>query len=189
MSGAHGVWLNVRGREKHGCVNPGEEYDTLRSQIISALRNMRDPQTGECLFALVGRREDFQGMGMWGERIEDIVFFAQSRNFHMSDMNLFHTHRDFYEMGREVVSLEETIERGLIWNLNAVHWGLPEASVGYASNRPVFMLSGPGIRQGARGDRRVNLVDVAPTLAHALGIHPPRQCEGRIVWEVFEEQR
>lgn len=187
VAGAHGVWINLRGREKYGCVEPGEEYETLRSAIIAALRNMRDPDTGECLFSLVGRREDFHGMGMWGERIEDIVFFAGLRNFHMSDMNLFHTHRDFYETGREVVTLEETIARGLIWDLNAVHWGLPDANAGYASNRPVFLLSGPGVKKNARGDRRVNLVDVAPTLAHVLGIEPPAQAEGRIVREAFAQ--
>jgi len=188
-AGAHGVWLNVRGREKHGCVEPGEEYERLRDEIIAALLAMRNPETGECPFSLVGRREDFAGLGMHGERIEDLVFFPKARNFHMSDMNLFRTHRDFYESGRETIPLTEAIKYGLIWNLSAVHWGLPEASVGYASNRPVFMLSGPNVKANVRGDRRVNLVDVAPTLAHILGIDPPAQCEGRIVREAFSTGR
>ncbi len=186
VAGAHGIWINVKGREKNGCVEPGEEYDKLRSEIIDKLKNMRDPETGEALFSLVGRREEFAGMGMHGERIEDIVMFATTYNFHMSDMNLFHTHKDFYDSGREVVHLEECIERGLIWDLTAVHWGLPEATAGYASNRPIFMLSGPGVKENTRGDRRVNLVDVAPTLAHVLGIRPPSQSEGRVVWEAME---
>ena len=80
------------------------------------------------------------------------AIFPRERNFHMSDMNLFYTHRDFYQAARTSISLEEAIEYGLIWDLNAVHWGLPEATVGYASNRPVFLLSGPGVRQNARGD-------------------------------------
>jgi predicted AlkP superfamily phosphohydrolase/phosphomutase len=184
-AGAHGVWLNVRGREKHGCVEPGEEYEALRTEMIEALRAMRDTETGECPFALVGRREDFAGMGMHGERVEDIVFFPRERNFHMSDMNLFFTHRDFYEKGITGISLDEAIRYNLVWDLTAVHWGLPEASVGYASNRPVFLLCGPGVKRGARGDRRVNLVDVAPTLAHILGIEPPSRAEGRIVREAL----
>lgn len=185
-AGAHGVWLNARGREKYGCVEPGAEYEKLRTEIIEALLAMRDAETGECPFALVGRREDFAGMGMHGERVEDIVFFPKERNFNMSDMNLFYTHRDFYESGRTSISLDEAIKYGLIWDLTAVHWGLPEASVGYASNRAVFLLSGPGVRTNARGDRRVNLVDVAPTLAHVLGIEPPAQAEGRVVREAFD---
>lgn len=188
MAGGHGVWLNVRGREKHGCVEPGPEYEQLRSEIINELKSMRDPETGEALFSLVGRREEFAGMGLWGERVEDIVMFATTYNFHMSDMNLFHTHKDFYDSGREVVHLDECIERGLIWDLTAVHWGLPEATAGYASNRPVLFLRGPGVKKGARGDRRVNLVDVAPTLAHVLGVVPPAQCEGRIVREALEQE-
>jgi hypothetical protein len=121
--------------------------------------------------------------------VEDIVFFPKARNFHMSDMNLFYTHRDFYEQGITSISLDEAIAYGLVWDLNAVHWGLPEATVSYASNRPIFMLSGPGVKQGARGDRRVNLVDVSPTLAHILGIAPPAQAEGRIVPEAFSQER
>lgn len=34
------------------------------------------------------------------------------------------------------------------------------------------MLSEHSVRAEARGDRRVNLVDVAPALAHVLGIDP-----------------
>jgi len=188
-TGAQGVWINLKGREKHGCVEPGEEYETLRGEIIDALRGLKDPVTGESAFALVGRREDFQGMGLYGERIEDIVVFSQPRSFTMSDMNLFHTHKDFYDSGEVFVDLAEIINRGLIWDLTAVHWGLPEATVGYASNRPVFLLSGPGVNRGATGTLRVNLVDVAPTLAHVLGIRPPVQSQGRVVWEAFEEYR
>lgn len=186
IAGAHGIWLNVKDREKHGCVEPGEEYEKLRTEIIDKLKNMRDPETGEALFSLVGRREEFAGMGMHGERVEDIVMFATTYNFHMSDMNLFHTHKDFYDAGLEVVHLDECIKRGLVWDLTAVHWGLPEATAGYASNRPIFMLRGPGVKKNTRGDRRVNLVDVSPTLAHILGIHPPDQAEGRIIREAFE---
>ena len=101
-------------------------------------------------------------------------------------MNLSNTHQDFYQSGREVIKLEEAVKQGMIWDLTAVHWGLPDASAGYASNRPVFMLSGPGIKKNIKGNKCVNLVDVAPTLAYILGIYPPNQSEGRIVWEAFQ---
>jgi arylsulfatase A-like enzyme len=45
-------------------------------------------------------------------------------------------------------------------------------------------LSGKGVVEGKRA-ARVNLVDVAPTLSHVLGIHPPNDAEGRIVWQAF----
>jgi len=182
ISGQHGVWINLKDREKYGCVNPGAEYEKLRSEIIEALLSMRDPVTGESPFALVGRREDFQGMGMRGERIEDIVYFPKTYTLSF----WFGSEREMYESGRAFYSLDEIVERGLIWDLCAVHWGLPEASAGYASNRAVLILSGPGVKRQTRGDLRVNLVDVAPTLAHILGIRPPAQCEGRIIYEALE---
>lgn len=182
VAGQHGVWINMKGREKYGCVNPGQEYERLRSEIIDVLMNIRDPETKECPFALIGRREDFHGMGMWGERIEDIVYFPKT--YYLPYW--FRTAEDLFKSRREIFLLEEIIEKGLIWNLCAAHWGLPEASAGYASNRAVFMLCGPGVKRNAKGNKRVNLVDVTPTLAHCLNIRPPRQCEGRIVWEAFE---
>jgi predicted AlkP superfamily phosphohydrolase/phosphomutase len=185
IRGQGGVWINLRGREKHGCVEPGEPYEKLRSEIIAELLAMRDPETGRCPFALVGRREDLQGMGLWGDRIEDVVYFADTDTL----SHWFRSRQEMYEEGQIFCSLDDAVEHGLIWDLCAVHWGLPEATAGYASNRPVFIFSGPGIRKGARGDRRVNLVDVAPTLAHVLGIRPPAQAEGRIVWEAMEDDR
>ena len=68
-------------------------------------------------------------------------------------------------------------------NLTAVHWTLPWASVGYASNRGCLLLNGPGIAQGRSA--RMTLVDVAPTLAHFLGMQPPAQCAGRVLHEAF----
>ena len=47
ISGQHGVWINLKGREKYGCVNPGAEYEKLRSEIIEALLAMRDPRSEE----------------------------------------------------------------------------------------------------------------------------------------------
>ncbi|NQT19596.1 MAG: alkaline phosphatase family protein [Planctomycetes bacterium] len=36
------VFINLRGREPHGIVEPGDEYEALRSRIIDALENLTD---------------------------------------------------------------------------------------------------------------------------------------------------
>ena len=41
------VCLNVAGREPQGCVQPGDEYEQLRDEIIARLYELRDPETGE----------------------------------------------------------------------------------------------------------------------------------------------
>ena len=51
--------------------------------------------------------------------------------------------------------------------------------------RTFFFLAGPGVRQGVTL-QGMNLVDIAPTLACALGLSLP-QAEGRVLKEVFSE--
>ncbi|MGD2207300.1 MAG: alkaline phosphatase family protein, partial [Anaerolineae bacterium] len=41
------IHLNVRGREPEGIVEPGEEYEAVRKEIIARLRELRDPETQE----------------------------------------------------------------------------------------------------------------------------------------------
>jgi predicted AlkP superfamily phosphohydrolase/phosphomutase len=45
--GLTGMWLNVKGREAHGIVEPGKEAQALRAELISKLRGLRDEEKGE----------------------------------------------------------------------------------------------------------------------------------------------
>ncbi|RMF69815.1 MAG: nucleotide pyrophosphatase, partial [Calditrichaeota bacterium] len=45
--GLAGIYLNVKGREKQGIVEPGEEYEKLKMELIGKLSGLKDPQTGE----------------------------------------------------------------------------------------------------------------------------------------------
>ena len=46
-------------------------------------------------------------------------------------------------------------------------------------------MKGPGIERGVKLKRPVRLIDVAPTIAHVLGIPPPRDNEGRVLHEIL----
>ncbi len=50
----------------------------------------------------------------------------------------------------------------------------------------IFLASGPGIRRGAVIDP-LPMVDVAPSLLYSLGLEVPKDFEGRLPEEVFEE--
>ena len=67
------IYVNLKGRDPHGTVTP-EEYDKIVDQIISALYNYTDPETGlkPILFAL--RKEDARIIGLYGDRIGDVIF-------------------------------------------------------------------------------------------------------------------
>ncbi len=42
-----GVFVNLKGRQPTGIVEPGDEYEAVRDEVIAALSPLRDPATGE----------------------------------------------------------------------------------------------------------------------------------------------
>jgi len=66
------VYVNLKGRDPDGIVEP-EDYEKVRDQVIEALYEYRDPETGKKPIALALRREDARIMGLYGDRIGDVV--------------------------------------------------------------------------------------------------------------------
>lgn len=56
-SAAGGIRINLAGREPHGVVQPGGEYERLRERIIVEALALRDPLSGLPVFARAERRE------------------------------------------------------------------------------------------------------------------------------------
>ncbi|MGE5191554.1 MAG: alkaline phosphatase family protein [Deltaproteobacteria bacterium] len=56
--GLNGLYLNVRGREVHGTVSPGDEAEKLGRELAERLTAVRDPETGEPVIAHVHRACD-----------------------------------------------------------------------------------------------------------------------------------
>jgi len=67
------VYVNVKGRDPQGIVEPGEGYEKVRDQVIDILSNYVDPKTGKKPMVLVLRREDARVLGLYGDRIGDVV--------------------------------------------------------------------------------------------------------------------
>ena len=68
------IYLNVKGRDPDGIVEPGREYEKLCQQVRELLYGYHDPGTGECPFAAVFTREEARVLGLYGPRVGDIVF-------------------------------------------------------------------------------------------------------------------
>ncbi len=77
-----GVWINLRGREAHGCVAP-EDYERVRDRTIEALLGWRLPDGGPVVARAV-RREDLY-RGPFVARAPDIgVELALDRGYGLS---------------------------------------------------------------------------------------------------------
>jgi len=67
-----GVSINLKGREPWGTVEPGAEYESLRSNIAEGLLSLRDPSSGELVLNRVLRREDYYS-GLFLELAPDLL--------------------------------------------------------------------------------------------------------------------
>lgn len=52
------VFINLRGREPRGSVEPGADYERVRQQLSDELLELRDPDTGEKMVQRVYKREE-----------------------------------------------------------------------------------------------------------------------------------
>ncbi|KJS19280.1 MAG: nucleotide pyrophosphatase [Clostridiaceae bacterium BRH_c20a] len=67
------IYINLKGREPHGSVDP-EEYDTLVEKIIDDLYAYRDSGNGRRPIKLALSKKDASILGLFGDHIGDIYF-------------------------------------------------------------------------------------------------------------------
>lgn len=70
------IYINLKGREPQGCVEPGQAYDRLREQLASELANLTDETTGEKMVQKVWMREELYH-GPFYHRAPDLVLQAR----------------------------------------------------------------------------------------------------------------
>jgi predicted AlkP superfamily phosphohydrolase/phosphomutase len=150
------LFLNLRGREPNGVVEPGAEADAVLDDLERDLRALKDPETGEPLIGEVYRREDLYE-GAYVDRAPDLTFLPRDmRNKCLGTMD-FTSHR--------------FVERAY-------------GNSGDHRMNGILFLAGPGVRPGKRLEG-ANLIDVAPTILHHLGQGIPEDFDGRVLEDAF----
>ena len=64
---------------------------------------------------------------------------------------------------------------------------LPTTTWGVGDIHGLFILKGPGVKQGATIERTVYLADVTPTICHLAELPVPAQCEGSVLYQALED--
>ncbi len=163
-SGVGSLYVNLKGREPQGIVEPGAEYEALRDRIIEALRNLRDPETDQPLIAEVRRGEEmFHGPHM--DDAPDLVFCP--RNTYDRFISGFAND----PLVRPAQRREESY-----------------VEYGYHTRKGILIVAGPGIRAGARIEG-ARIYDIAPTVLHLLGLPVPLDMDGRVLLELQKNPR
>jgi hypothetical protein len=153
------IWVNMRGREPQGIVNPGREYDDVRAALVDALRNdWRDPETDELVVAQVLTKEEA---------------FAGEYLFKAPDLVL--AYRPGYAPSPRAAALDLDIA--------SIQPG--EAGAAALAAEPTARLigRGPALASGATTSGR--LIDIVPSLLYLLGMPVPPQVDGEVITDLF----
>jgi len=167
------LYVNLKGRDPAGSVNSGKEYEDLVERLIDLLYDLRDPLTGARSIRLAMSNRDSEFLGLGGERVGDVVFAVNP--VYVAD-NRMKFSGDLFE------NLKTGLPDGSIHGQQ-----LPSVDMGKNGTiRSLLIAHGPGIKKGYAMEKPVRMVDIAPTIAHILGIPAPKNCEGTVIRELFD---
>lgn len=153
-----GVMINVVGRQAEGCVQPGEEYEALRTRILEEMRTLKDPKTGEPIVLEAYRREEIYS----GERLEtapDIILVTQ----------------DCYKGGTGIDELVSEVPLDVLSKLSGVH-----------RMDGILLVQGPHVRKHAPLEK-AGIIDVAPSILYMLDMPIPSDMDGKPLTAIFEQ--
>ena len=71
--GLSGLYINRKGREAHGIVEPGEETEAVKQAIIDGLSGLHDPETGDIAINDVFNVRDVHSAGPYQEAGIDLI--------------------------------------------------------------------------------------------------------------------
>jgi predicted AlkP superfamily phosphohydrolase/phosphomutase len=67
------VYINLKGRDPEGIVEPGD-YEKVQQQIIDALLTYVDPSTGKRPVSLALSKRDARILGLYGDHVGDVIY-------------------------------------------------------------------------------------------------------------------
>lgn len=156
--GQHGnIFINLKGRDPHGIVEPGREYQVIMDKIIDRLIKLKDPGSLQNAVTRVYKAAElYDGpMVTWAP---DLIIEWRDAMYMPTEQN-----RD---QGRVFVT---RWREGMSWPTTGSH-----------RIDGIFLATGPEIKKNARTEG-ATIFDLMPTWLHALGQPiPPGLCGTKI---------
>ena len=152
------VYINLAGVRPQGIVQPGQEYEELKETIADQATALRDPRTGEPLVDRVYRRDEVYS-GPYLARTPDLI--VQPRGW------------EYMAFGHADFGSNQLVEP--ITGLSGHH-----------RLDGVVILAGDGVKAGTALED-AGIVDLTPTILHAMGLPVPQELDGRVLKEAFQD--
>ena len=159
-----GVFVNLRGRQPSGIVEPGADYESVRDRIIAVLSGLCDPDTGRPVARAVYRREEVWSGECLGQ-LPDVIM-EQEDNVYSVPM--------FVQGGSEDVFCP----------LPELNWSALQPLGGHRRDG-LLLARGPHIRRAE--PHGANMADVPATILALLGCPIPENFDGRVLSEILTD--
>ncbi|MBN1483087.1 MAG: alkaline phosphatase family protein [Chloroflexia bacterium] len=151
------IYINLRGRDPRGIVEPGQEYEALRDKVIQGLLDLRDPDSGERVVEQAWRKEEiYHGPQLpW---LPDVLFQVSPHPYLPTDR----------------LSVDDLFEEIA-----------PSIGGGRHQSEGILVLAGAPFQQGL-SIQDAQITDVAPTVLYLLGLPVPEDMDGRVLEETLD---
>jgi len=154
-----GIWINLRGREPHGIVEPGADYERTVETLRERLLAYRDPESNEAVVTAVQRREEAY-RGPYCDGGPDLLV----------------------ETARTICMVEGIGRRPLMPAGRG-----PEERTGNHAREGILVMRGPEVRADTTLAPAA-IEDVAPTVLHLLGLPIDADMDGRVLVEALRPE-
>jgi predicted AlkP superfamily phosphohydrolase/phosphomutase len=152
-----GIELNTAVFHREGIIHDPTAYEALRDRLISQLRTVRDPQTGQLIVQEAYRREELY-QGPYVSQFPDIIIVLDPDYVGMRSL-----------AGTQLVEPHQPFRPG-------DH--RPDG---------IFAIAGPHIQPQPQADLpNLHLADLSATLLYLQGVAVPDSFTGRVLQEVFD---
>ena len=159
------IWINLKGVKPAGIVEPAE-YQSLTDFIIEKLGELKDPRTGKPIIARVYRRDEIFH-GPFSCEGADLILDWWSEDSLFSTEPSFAKDRDKPPLIIREHRPSEDSEWGGTHRLNGILVG-----------------RGPVLKTATEIEN-AQLIDLAPTLLHLLGVSVPEDMDGKVLTSAF----
>jgi predicted AlkP superfamily phosphohydrolase/phosphomutase len=150
------IYVNLRGREPEGVVEPGAEYEAVRHRVAEALQDLRHPATGQPLVDQV----------IPGDQVAHGPYVNRGPDLHV------------------VLDGYRAIAFPLFATDGRIVTRQIRGDSGCHRLHGVFVAWGPEVRPGEAVEG-ARILDLAPTILHLMGLPVPDDMDGRVLTEVL----
>lgn len=146
------IYINLKGREIYGIVKPGDEYNGLKKEIVTKLKNLRDPVTGKRVIVDVYKRENIYKGEYLKEAPDLVVGFNEG-------------YRVSWQTALGGIPLEVIVE-------NKSNWSGDHCSLDPSITKGIFLSNKKFVRESP------SIIDIAPTVLEIFNLPIPEEIDG-----------